>query len=130
MAVVKNRYRGKKEYFHVLAELVRAAQYRGKTTYQDIAMIMGLPQSGNHMAREIGQILGEISEEEVEAGRPMLSSVAVAVTGKPGPGFFAFASRLGRFSAGDDKDEFWEQERARTYAAWERRLPKDKGVRG
>ena len=38
------KYRGTTLYFHVLAELVRAAQYRGVTTYQDIAVIMGLPQ--------------------------------------------------------------------------------------
>ena len=126
MADVKNRYRGTTKHFHVLAELVRTAQYRGVTTYQDIAVIMGLPQSGNHMASEVGRVLGEISEDEVEAGRPMLSSVAVGVKGKPGPGFFRFASQLRRFSAGDDEDEFWEQERAETYDAWKRPLSKAK----
>jgi PII-like signaling protein len=59
---VKDKYRGKTVYFHVLAELVRAAQYRGATTYQDIALIMGLPSSGSYMGKETGQILGEISE--------------------------------------------------------------------
>ena len=64
------------------------------------------------------------AEDEVEAGRPMLSSVTIAVKGKPGPGFFRLASQLGRFSAGDDEAEFWEQERAGTYDAWKRPLPK------
>ena len=123
---VKNRCRGTIKYFHVLAELVRAAQYRGVTTYQDIAVIMGRSQSGNHMASEVGRVLGEISKDEVEAGRLMLSSVAVAVKGKPGRGFFRLASQLGRFSAGDDEAEFWEQERAGTYDAWKRPLPKAK----
>ena len=126
MADVNNRYRGTTKCFHVLAELVRAAQYRGVTTYQDIAAIMGLPQSGNYMASEVGRVLGEISKDELEAGRPMLSSVAVAVKGKPGSGFFRLASQLGRFSAGDDETEFWEQERAGTYDAWKRPLPKAK----
>jgi len=36
------------------AELVRAAQYRGITTYQDIAAIMGLPQTGSHTGRQTG----------------------------------------------------------------------------
>ena len=52
MSVVNDKYRGTTKYFHVLAELVRAAQYRGLTTYQDIAILMGLPQSGNHMGRD------------------------------------------------------------------------------
>jgi hypothetical protein len=63
----------------MLAELVRAAQYRGITTYQDIAVIMGLPIIGSHMGLETGQILGEISEDEVNVGRPMLSAIAVNV---------------------------------------------------
>ena len=70
MPVVSDKYRGTTTYFHVLAELVRAAQYRGRTTYQDIALLMGLPQSGNYMGKEVGLILGEISEDEVRAGRP------------------------------------------------------------
>ena len=48
MPVVSDKYRGTTMYFHVLAELVRAAQYQGRTTYQDIALLMGLPQSGNY----------------------------------------------------------------------------------
>ena len=52
MKHVKDKYRGKTVYFHVLAELVRTAQYRGSTTYQDIAVIMGLPTSGSHMGKD------------------------------------------------------------------------------
>lgn len=96
MSVVRNKYRGTTKYFHVLAELVRAAQYRGRTTYQDIALLMGLPQKGSYMGKEVGQILGEISEDEVRAGRPMLSAVAVGVNGKAGPGFFGLARELAR----------------------------------
>jgi hypothetical protein len=33
MNTVKTRYRGTAQYIHVLAELVRAAHYRGVTTY-------------------------------------------------------------------------------------------------
>jgi len=61
----------------VLAELIHAAEYRGVTTYQDIAVIMGLPLQGAYMGRETGHVLGEFSEDEVNAGRPMLSAVAV-----------------------------------------------------
>ena len=86
MNIVKDKYRGTPKYFFVMAELVRAAQYRGVTTYQDLAVILGLPQKGSHMGREIGLVLGEIAEDEVTAGRPMLSAVAVSVSGRPGPG--------------------------------------------
>lgn len=125
MSVVKSRYRGSTKYFHVLAELVRAAQYRGLTTYQDIAVIMRLPVSGSHMGRETGQILGEISEDEVRAGRPMLSSVAVDVRGKVGEGFFNLARELGRLNAGANESEFLERERTATYEAWRRPLPEN-----
>ncbi len=122
MATVKSKYRGTTKYVHVLAELVRAAQYRGITTYQDIAVIMGLPIRGAYMGTETGQILGEISEDEVCAGRPMLSAVAVNVNGKAGPGFYALAKELGRMSNGEGDAEFWEREVKAVYDAWRRPL--------
>ena len=125
MSEVKSRYRGTTKYFHVLAELVRAAQYRGVTTYQDVAVIMGLPVVGRYMGHEVGWILGEISEDEVAAGRPMLSSVAVDVRGRVGDGFFSLARQLGRFSEGNEK-QLLERERAATYDAWRRPLPSAK----
>ena len=86
MSAVPDKYRNTTTYEQVRAELVRAAQYRGLTTYQDIAAIMELRLTGSHMASESGHILGEISEDEVRSGRPMLSAVAVSVRGKPGAG--------------------------------------------
>ncbi len=61
MKRVRDKYRGQTVYFHVMAELIRAAQYCGSATYQDIAVIMGLPVSGSYMGRETGYILGEIT---------------------------------------------------------------------
>jgi hypothetical protein len=124
MRKVKDKYRGTPVYFHVMAELVRAAQYRGLTTYQDIAVIMGLPSSGSHMGRETGYVLGEISEDEVVAGRHMLSSVAVGVNGKPGPGFFGLARDLALLGPGEDETGFWQQQRDAVYKDWKRPLPK------
>lgn len=109
-----------------MGELVHAAQYRGVTTYQDIAVIMGLPLQGNHMSRETGRMLGEIAQDEFNAGRPMLSAVVVGVDGKPGPGFYNLARGLGRLSDEDDQLVFWEQEREAVYNAWRRPLPKKK----
>ena len=120
-----SHYRGTTVYVHVLAELVRAAQYRGLTTYQDIAVIMGLPLSGSNMGRQIGQILGEIVEDEVSAARPMLSAICVSVNGRPGAGFYNFARDIGRMEETQSEDEFWHQEREAVYAAWKRPLPRE-----
>lgn len=130
MSEVKDKYRGRTIYFHVFAELVRAAQYRGVTTYQDVAIIMGLRTTGAHMGAETGYILGEISEDEVRAGRPMLSAVAVGVSGKPGPGFYSLAHRLGFLDSPEENLNFWEQEREKAYKAWRRPLPKPPGKVG
>lgn len=123
MPIVKSKYRGTTTYVHVMAELVRAAQYRGTTTYQDIAAIMGLPLRGANMGQQTGQILGEISEDEVAANRPMLSAVVVGVAGKAGPGFHGLAKDLGRQAAGQTDREFWESELRSVYKAWRRPLP-------
>ncbi len=124
MTDVKNRYRATTSYIHVLAELVRAAQYRGVTTYQDIAEIMSLPVDGSHMGAEIGWVLGEIAEEEVKASRPMLSAVAVAASGKSGPGFFDLARTLGKLNKGQDEQAFWRMEIDAAYRAWKRPIAK------
>ncbi len=49
MNAVQGKYRGKPVYYRVYHELIQAAQYRGTTTYQDIAAIVGLPMSGSYM---------------------------------------------------------------------------------
>ena len=113
-------YRGTPLYTLILAELVTAARYRGITTYQHIAAIMDLPSSGQHMGRQIGLILGEISEDEVKHGRPMLSAVAVGVSGEPGTGFYAAAKDLGRTPTDDPDKAFWERERNAVYDTWKR----------
>ncbi len=123
MPIVQNKYRGTTMYYEVHSELVRAAQYRGLTTYQDLAVIMALPLSGSHMGSETGHVLGEIVEDEVGSGRPMLSAVAVGVSGKLGPGFFGLARHLGKLREGEDEQAFWEAERNRVYEAWRRPLP-------
>jgi hypothetical protein len=97
-----------------------AARYRGLITYQEIARLMGLPMTGNYMGHEIGEILGEISEDEIANGRPMLSALAVGVSGEPGDGFYTWAKQLGRLhdDTKEGRQRFWEQERLAVYEAW------------
>lgn len=117
MAIVKNKYRGKKEYLLVHAAIQTAAKYRGSITYQNVAKIMGLPQQGNHMGSEVGYILGEISDEEVTNGRPMLSAIVVNAKGQVGPGFFILARKLGRLKNENEQD-FLEKEQKLVYKTW------------
>lgn len=115
-------YRGTPTYQRVYGELVRAAEYRGLTTYQHLAVIMDLPLSGNLMGKRIGQILGEIVDDEVAAGRPMLSAVVVGTNDWPGAGFFACAREKGRLAEGQSEADFWAAEREAVYEAWRRPL--------
>ena len=118
MAEEAGKYRGTTLYARVLAELVQAAQYRGVTTYQDIALNMGLPTEGNLMGLEIGRMLGEISRDEVHAGRPMLSAVVVSAEGRPGQGFYKLAADLGFAESADIR--FWKAQQEAVYEAWKR----------
>lgn len=115
-------YRGSKEHILVHCELISAARYRGTTTYQTIADIMGLPLSGAYMGTEVGRILGEISRQEVEQGRPMLSAVVVGTSGQPGHEFFGLAGELGKLqeSSSEAEKRFWETELTAVYETWRR----------
>jgi len=117
------KYRGTREYLLVYPELIAAARCRRTLNYKEIAQIMGLPPSGHHMAKEVGHLLGEISQEEHQRGRPILTALVVAVTtGVPGSGFFDLARHFGKLQGTTPADErlFWEQERDAVYAAWKR----------
>jgi hypothetical protein len=124
MPIVHDKYRGTVNYSLVYSQLIMAARYRGSVTYQEIADIMGLPLKGSHMGKETGHILGEISEDEVSAGRPMLSAIALGVSGKPGPGFFALAEllKLLRGPSDDQKQDFWKKQRTAVYDTWGRKF--------
>ncbi len=64
------------------------------------------------------QLLGEISEEEDEAGRGMISALVVHKTGdmQPGPGFFNVAKDLGRDTS--DLLKCWISEVKKVHAHW------------
>jgi len=109
----------------VFNELVKAARSRGTITYQELADLIGFPIIGDYMGTELGHLLGEISEDQDQLKRPMLSTVAVKVDGLPGKGFFDLAKKLGKYSGDDDKHErhrFWEAETNRVYDLWKRKF--------
>jgi hypothetical protein len=59
-------------------------------------MIIDLPLSGNYMGNEVGQVIGEISEDEINKGRPILSAIVVSTSGTPGEGFWGLAKEVGK----------------------------------
>ena len=121
--MAEKTYRGTKEFALIYSELVTAAKYRGTVTYQEVAQIMGLPLQGNHMSREVGWLIGEISEDELANGRPMLSAIVVANRGKPSDGFFKWARKLGRLTS-QEQWAFWESECKAVYSTWKVKLQK------
>jgi hypothetical protein len=112
------KYRGTSKYIDVLTRLVRAARYGGLLNCQDVAALIGVSSRGKVMANEIGHVCREISEDEVNAGRPMLSALVVGKEGMPAKEFFSCAKDLGRFPAHLHEKEFWEKERDAVYATW------------
>ena len=123
MITVQGKYEDTKEFILVYSELVQAAKFQGLVTYKRIAQIMGIPLTGNHMGKEVGQMLGEVSNSEVNLGRPMLSSIAVREDGGIGEGFFKIAEDLGKISNSDlndtvKKETFWKDQQKKVYDTW------------
>jgi len=119
MTTIGGQYRGTREFLLVYCALIRAARSRTLLHYKEVATLIAVPQAGHHMARQVGQVLGEISEDEHGMNRPMLSVVAVNEAGFPGDGFFKLARRLGRLPEVDaDEQAFFHTERTRVYDIW------------
>ena len=66
----------------------------------------------------LAHMLGEISSEEDEEGRGLLTVVVVHKTGdlKPGPGFFRLARSRERHIV--DEEQFWVEELRNVYDVW------------
>ena len=110
---------------YVYTELTLAARYRGTLTYQEVAAMADLPMSGNHMGREVGLLLGEISREEHRQGRALLSALVTTSEGKVSKGFFDLVRQLGLLDSeeGAAEQRFLDQQRKAIYAHWKRPLP-------
>lgn len=107
-----------KEYFVAYSIMINAAQHFGLCTYQEIAQAIGKPTVGSYMGRVVGSLIGQISKNEVDHGRPMLSCIVVGVNGKSGPGLFAWAKELGVQKPYETDDAFLADERKAVYETW------------
>lgn len=124
MVARSGEYRGTTMYDLARDELIQAARFHGTVTYKEVAAVMGLREWGEDMNASIGGEVGkaatEISEDEHEQDRPLLSAVLVdAQRRKPRPGFYELARRLGKLGGGSE-DVFWEREKRRVYREWAR----------
>jgi hypothetical protein len=123
--LLASNYRGMSKYHEVYRELTYRARNRELMTYEEVGTLIGIPErQGRLMSEEAGAVCGDISEDEVDAGRPMLSALVVGNggdSGRPisGDGFFILAKVLGRYPANLTEREFWERERDAVYAAWQ-----------
>lgn len=81
-------------------------KHRATIAYSDLVTKIRAISIDAHDVR-LSHLLGEIAEEEDEAGRGMLTVFVVHKNGdhRPGKGFFEMAQRLGRNVR--DEDEFW-----------------------
>ena len=104
----------KREAKEILAD---RARMRDVISYSDlVARINAINFDPHEFA--FFHFLGEISREEADAGRGMMTALVVhkAADMQPGPGFYELAQELGR----DVRDitACWVQESRIVYAAW------------
>ncbi|TET67877.1 MAG: hypothetical protein E3J40_02425 [Dehalococcoidia bacterium] len=93
-------------------------------TYDELnrELKLGLDFEKREDRGKVGELLGEISKHEVEAGRPMLQAMVVrkerdGTYGDPGEGFYELARDLGVFH-GDNKYIFWVSELNAVHNYW------------
>ena len=106
--------------------MINAAQHNGFATYQEIAPANGFQLCGNVMGNKISELIGLVSKNEVNQGRPMMSAIVVGVNGKPGKGFYEWADELGVMSEGDNEESFWKGECEKIYEDWKMNYSYDK----
>jgi len=98
--------------------LIGYAKQKDTITYSELAQEIHSFHFEPHDFRLFG-LIGEISTEESDAGRGMLSAVVVLKgENTPGSGFFELAKKLGYDAK--DHDVFWAREVKRVYAAWDK----------
>lgn len=102
------------------AILVDVARRKGRIAYSELAAQIHSIAIEAHDPRMF-HLLGEISSEEEQAGRGMLTAIVVHKAGdmQPGPGFFELAESLGRDTS--DQLACWVAEFNRVHDYWANR---------
>jgi hypothetical protein len=104
----------------VRERLIRAARAREFVHYGELARMLGIDMDNPHFGALVGKVLGEISEDEVANGRPMLSAVVVSRdTMLPGYGFFTLGQQLRQVEPGEDDMAFAIRQIRRVHDYWQ-----------
>lgn len=103
----------------VRSVLIQKAKQRAMIPYSELVALVNAVNFAAFDQR-LFAMLGQVSLEENQQGRPLLSVLVVHKTGdmKPGPGFFELASSLGRDTR--DADKTWIAETQKVYQYWNR----------
>jgi hypothetical protein len=99
--------------------LVERAKVRGMIPYSDLVNEIHAIRFEAHDVR-LFHLLGQLSTEEADAGRGMITALVVHKHGdmQPGPGFFELAEELGRDTS--DILACWIGEVKKVHAHWGR----------
>lgn len=97
--------------------LIERAKVRGMIPYSELVENITAIQLDPH-SYALAHMLGEISEDEDNGGRGMLTVIVVHKFGdmQPGPGFFELAEKLGRDTS--DILKCWIDELKKVHAYW------------
>ena len=107
------------EHPEVYERLVRAARAREFVHYGELAKMLGIDMDNPHFGAQVGKVLGEISEDEVANGRPMLSAIVVSKDDMlPGRGFFKLGQELHQVDPGEDEIAFAIRQIRRVHEYW------------
>ena len=87
--------------------LQKIAAQRVPTTYQELAMALGLTPP--HTIHQVTDALEHLMAEDAATDRPFIAAIAISKVrgGLPAPGFFDCARRLGRFVGDEAGPEAW-----------------------
>lgn len=100
--------RAKSEIRELLIQVARGATPTRTVTYHEVAQSVQAIELDPRDPK-LNALLGDISKEEAQAGRGMLSALVVtADSGRPGEGFFEWAEELGLTA--EDPEDLWQQQ--------------------
>ena len=104
------------------AAIAARARVRGMITYTELVAAIAAIKLEPRDQR-LDEVLRDLSTEEHQAGRGMMTALVVHKTGdmEPGPGFFELAERLG-FTV-SNRITFWINEVHKVHRAWVARTP-------
>ena len=107
------------EHQAVYERLVHAARARDFVHYGELAKMLGIDMDNPHFGALVGKVLGQISEDEVAAGRPMISAIVASKDDMlPGKGFFKLGQELHRVHPGEDEIAFAIRQIHRVHEYW------------